>query len=360
MLPEGHRLHVVLEGISRGFSAVNIRKFVLRASRLHDLVELGSLTPRGRGVPRGRRSAPGSTSWSPAAPRPARPRMLNCLAAAIPGGERVVSRGGGLRAALPAPRLGADADPAGRARGHRRDQAARPGQGEPADAAEPDHRRRGPGRGVPRPAARPQRRPARACARSTPTAPARRWSRCARCRCWRARTSRPGSSCRPSPPASTSSSTSASTSTAYAGSTRSSACPAGSRTTSSRPSRSSSARGGELRRAGGMPPRPERFERVGIDVHRDPQRGALMGALVGLGVGVGLLLVWSAFSLPRRRRGYAARPAGVARAARRGPGSARSSVAGFVLLCVVLRRRRRRWSMQVGLADAAGGGRVRR
>ncbi|WP_227464012.1 ATPase, T2SS/T4P/T4SS family [Nocardioides lijunqiniae] len=46
MLPEGHRLHVVLEGISRGFSAVNIRKFVLRAARLSDLVELGSLTPR--------------------------------------------------------------------------------------------------------------------------------------------------------------------------------------------------------------------------------------------------------------------------------------------------------------------------
>ena len=44
MLPEGHRLHVVLEGISRGFSAVNIRKFVLRAARLEDLVRLGSLT----------------------------------------------------------------------------------------------------------------------------------------------------------------------------------------------------------------------------------------------------------------------------------------------------------------------------
>ncbi|HEY0889667.1 MAG TPA: hypothetical protein VGE38_08665 [Nocardioides sp.] len=27
MLPEGHRLHVVLDGISRGFTAVNIRKF---------------------------------------------------------------------------------------------------------------------------------------------------------------------------------------------------------------------------------------------------------------------------------------------------------------------------------------------
>lgn len=44
MLPEGHRLHVVLEGISRGFSAVNVRKFVLRAARLADLVELGSLS----------------------------------------------------------------------------------------------------------------------------------------------------------------------------------------------------------------------------------------------------------------------------------------------------------------------------
>lgn len=43
-LPAGHRLHVVLEGISRGFSAVNIRKFVVRAARLHDLVGLGSLT----------------------------------------------------------------------------------------------------------------------------------------------------------------------------------------------------------------------------------------------------------------------------------------------------------------------------
>src|SRR4051794_8000246 len=43
MLPAGHRLHVVLEGISREFAAVNIRKFVLKAARLHDLVRLGSL-----------------------------------------------------------------------------------------------------------------------------------------------------------------------------------------------------------------------------------------------------------------------------------------------------------------------------
>ena len=44
MLPQGHRLHVVLEGISRDFAAVNIRKFVLRAARLADLVRLGSLS----------------------------------------------------------------------------------------------------------------------------------------------------------------------------------------------------------------------------------------------------------------------------------------------------------------------------
>lgn len=44
MLPQGHRLHVVLEGISRGFTAVNIRKFVVRANRLSELVDLGTLT----------------------------------------------------------------------------------------------------------------------------------------------------------------------------------------------------------------------------------------------------------------------------------------------------------------------------
>jgi len=44
MLPGGHRLHVVREGISRGFAAVNVRKFVARAHSLSDLVALGSMT----------------------------------------------------------------------------------------------------------------------------------------------------------------------------------------------------------------------------------------------------------------------------------------------------------------------------
>ena len=59
-----------------------------------------------------------------------------------------------------------------------------------------------------------------------------------------------------------------------------------------------------------------------------------MGALVGLGVGVGLLLVWSAFFLPRQ-------PARPDRAPRRTAqllaraGLGQVSVTGFVLLCVV-------------------------
>lgn len=36
MLPEGHRLHVVLEGISRGFSALKIRKQAVRGFYLHN------------------------------------------------------------------------------------------------------------------------------------------------------------------------------------------------------------------------------------------------------------------------------------------------------------------------------------
>ncbi|GEP34779.1 pilus assembly protein CpaF [Nocardioides szechwanensis] len=90
MLPEGHRLHVVLEGISRGFSAVNIRKFVLRASRVTDLVELGSLTPRAAAFLEAAVRA-GLNILVAGGTQAGKTTMLNCLAAAIPGGDRVVS-----------------------------------------------------------------------------------------------------------------------------------------------------------------------------------------------------------------------------------------------------------------------------
>ena len=45
-LPDGSRLHVVIPDVTRRHWAVNIRKFVVRADRLEDLVALGALTAR--------------------------------------------------------------------------------------------------------------------------------------------------------------------------------------------------------------------------------------------------------------------------------------------------------------------------
>jgi pilus assembly protein CpaF len=90
MLPQGHRLHVVLEGISRDFAAVNIRKFVVRAARLDDLVGLGSLTPQ---VARFLEACvqAGLNVVVAGGTQAGKTTMLNCLAAAVPGGERIIS-----------------------------------------------------------------------------------------------------------------------------------------------------------------------------------------------------------------------------------------------------------------------------
>lgn len=90
MLPEGHRLHVVLEGISRGFTAVNIRKFTLRASRLPDLVELGSLSTQASDFLQASVRA-GLNLLVAGGTQAGKTTMLNCLASAIPGGDRVIS-----------------------------------------------------------------------------------------------------------------------------------------------------------------------------------------------------------------------------------------------------------------------------
>jgi len=90
MLPGGHRLHVVLEGITRGYSAVNIRKFVLRASQLEDLVALGSLTPHPARFLRAAVVA-GLNILVSGGTQSGKTTMLNSLAGAIPGNQRVVS-----------------------------------------------------------------------------------------------------------------------------------------------------------------------------------------------------------------------------------------------------------------------------
>jgi pilus assembly protein CpaF len=90
MLPEGHRLHVVLEGISRGFSAVNVRKFVLRAASLQGLVDLGSMPPSAARFLEASVRA-GLNILVAGGTQAGKTTLLNCLSAAIPGGERVVS-----------------------------------------------------------------------------------------------------------------------------------------------------------------------------------------------------------------------------------------------------------------------------
>jgi pilus assembly protein CpaF len=89
-LPQGHRLHVVLEGISSDFSAVNIRKFIVRATRLSELVELGTLTdPAARFLEAA--VLAGLNVVVAGGTQAGKTTLLNCLAAAIPGGERIVS-----------------------------------------------------------------------------------------------------------------------------------------------------------------------------------------------------------------------------------------------------------------------------
>ncbi len=90
MLPQGHRLHVVLEGISRDFAAVNIRKFVLKAARLTDLVRLGSMP---EAVARFLEAAvlAGHNIVVAGGTQAGKTTLLNCLAGAIPGGDRIIS-----------------------------------------------------------------------------------------------------------------------------------------------------------------------------------------------------------------------------------------------------------------------------
>jgi pilus assembly protein CpaF len=90
MLPQGHRLHVVLEGIARGFSAVNIRKFVVKAARLDDLVGLGSLSAQAAKF-LDAATVSGLNVLVSGGTQAGKTTLLNCLASAIPGHERVIS-----------------------------------------------------------------------------------------------------------------------------------------------------------------------------------------------------------------------------------------------------------------------------
>lgn len=90
MLPGGHRLHVVLDGIARGFAAVNIRKFVPAASSLSDLVGLGSLDEASARFLRDCVLA-GLNIIACGGTQAGKTTLLTALAGSIPGTQRLVS-----------------------------------------------------------------------------------------------------------------------------------------------------------------------------------------------------------------------------------------------------------------------------
>ncbi|MDD9350375.1 ATPase, T2SS/T4P/T4SS family, partial [Mumia sp.] len=89
-LPGGHRLHVVLEGISRGFAAVNVRKFVARFRGLGDLVAAGALSEHAAAFLRAS-VVSGHNVLVSGGTQAGKTTFLNALAAEVPGTERIVS-----------------------------------------------------------------------------------------------------------------------------------------------------------------------------------------------------------------------------------------------------------------------------
>lgn len=89
-LTDGSRLHVVIPTITKRHWAINIRKFVLRAHRLPELVRLGSLDRRAAAFLEASVKA-GMNIVVSGGTQSGKTTMLNCLAAAIPTNERVVT-----------------------------------------------------------------------------------------------------------------------------------------------------------------------------------------------------------------------------------------------------------------------------
>ena len=90
VLPDGSRLHVVIPDITRRHWSVNIRKFVVRASHLDDLVGLGTLTPQAARF-LGAAVAAGLNILVAGGTQAGKTTLLNCLSSAIPPRDRVVT-----------------------------------------------------------------------------------------------------------------------------------------------------------------------------------------------------------------------------------------------------------------------------
>ncbi len=89
MLPDGSRLHVVIPDVTRVHWSINIRKFVLSAGSLDELIGLGTITAAAAAfleaaVVSGLNIVAGGTQAG-------KTTLLNCLGSAIPARERVIS-----------------------------------------------------------------------------------------------------------------------------------------------------------------------------------------------------------------------------------------------------------------------------
>ncbi len=89
-LPDGSRLHVVIPDVTRRFWSVNVRKFVVKATHLDDLVGLGTLTPAAAAF-LDAAVVSGLNVLVAGGTQAGKTTLLNCLAAAIPGRERVIT-----------------------------------------------------------------------------------------------------------------------------------------------------------------------------------------------------------------------------------------------------------------------------
>ncbi|GEL95459.1 CpaF family protein [Cellulomonas composti] len=89
-LPGGERLHAVIPDVTRRDWSVNIRKYVVRADHLEDLVALGSLPPDAAAFLAAAVRA-GLNVLVSGATQAGKTTMLNALAGAIPVRERVIT-----------------------------------------------------------------------------------------------------------------------------------------------------------------------------------------------------------------------------------------------------------------------------
>lgn len=90
VLPDGSRLHVVIPDITREHWHVNVRKFIVKADNLDDLVRLGTLTRQAATFLEAA-VASGLNVLVAGGTQAGKTTMLNCLASAIPARERVVT-----------------------------------------------------------------------------------------------------------------------------------------------------------------------------------------------------------------------------------------------------------------------------